>query len=76
MQHAVITEPQPEAVFQRLDVNVRGLKLDSVRDDLVDEADDRGLAGKVAQPLSVFLHRFRGVPDRWRAPARSSDKDG
>ncbi len=40
-QHAVDAEPHRHAVLERLDVNVRGVVLDRLRQQRVDEPDDR-----------------------------------
>jgi hypothetical protein len=63
VQHTVVAVAQPKPGLERLDVNVAGLGLDGAGDDLVDQPDDRGVAGQVAQPLGVFLDRGGGALD-------------
>ena len=50
---AAVAHPQP--VFERFDMDVRGLGLHRPGEDLVDQADHRRLARHVLQPLGIVL---------------------
>ena len=62
MQHAVIAVAHPQAVGERLKVDVGGVGFDRARDHLVDEANDRRLAGEVLEAFGVLLGRL-GIGD-------------
>src|SRR5262245_65778644 len=55
MQHAVDAVSDLELVLEWLDVDVGGALLHGPVDDEVDHADDRRLAGQVAQVVDVLL---------------------
>src|SRR5262249_54181979 len=55
VQHAVDAVADLELVLERLDVDVGGTLLDGPVDDEVDHADDRRLAGQIAQVIDVLL---------------------
>ena len=63
VQHAVIAIAYPEPVRKRLEMDVRGVRFDRPRDQLIDEPDDRRLAGEVLEPLRVLFRRL-GVGDQ------------
>ena len=52
-QHAIHAEADAELLLERLDVNVAGALLHGVGDHGVHQADDRRLAGHVAQVFQV-----------------------
>ena len=61
LQHAVNAVADAELVLERLEVDVRGPQLDRVPQDLVDEADDRGVLGRAVQVgvlLAVLIHHL------------------
>ena len=62
VQHAVIAIAYPQPVRKRLEMNVRGVRLDRPRDQLIDEPDDRRLTGEVLEPLRILFRRL-GVGD-------------
>ena len=62
VQHAVIAIAYPQPVRKRLEMDVRGVRFDRPRDQLIDEPDDRRLTRKVFQPLRIFFGRL-GVSD-------------
>ena len=59
VQHAIDAVPDAQRVLERLEVNVRRLGAKRVLDDEVDEADDRGLKGHVAQVADVLVSLAR-----------------
>ena len=62
MQHAVIAIAYPQPIRKRLEMNVRGMRLDRPCDQLIDEPDDRRLARKILEPLRILFRRL-GVSD-------------
>ena len=52
-QHAVDAVADAQLGLGRLEVDVGGAHLDRPRDHRVDQADDRRLAGQVAQPFEI-----------------------
>ena len=54
MQHPVDAVTHPEPVLERLDVDVRSPRLHRPADQQIHQADDRRLAGEVAQALDVL----------------------
>ena len=54
-QETVDPVAHEQRIDRRLDVDVGRARVDGARDDAVDEADDRRLAGAVPQPLQVML---------------------
>ncbi len=61
VENAVIAIADAQLVFEGIDVNIRSPALDGLRDQLVDEADQRRFAGQVAETLGVILDRGRGT---------------
>jgi hypothetical protein len=55
VQHAVIAVAHAQAVFEGFDMDVAGVGFDGAADDLVDQADDGGLAGEIFQSLGILL---------------------
>ncbi len=62
MQHAIIAIAHPQPILERLDVNVRGMRLDGAGNQLVDQPDHRRFAGEVLEPLGILLGRL-GIDD-------------
>jgi hypothetical protein len=55
MQHAVVAIANPELIFGRVDMDIGGMSFDCMRDQLIDEANDWGLARHVLEPFGVIL---------------------
>ena len=90
-QHAVDAEAHHQAVFERLDVDVRGVFLHRLREHRVDETDDGrvvfaleqvGLFGQVlreVREVGGFLHACRRPPwrrCRLRRPGAAASRSG
>jgi hypothetical protein len=58
VEHAVDAEPHAEALLVRLEMDVRGVLLDRIRHDDVDELDDGGVLGGRLEALNVDVLGF------------------
>jgi hypothetical protein len=54
-QHAVNSVPQVDALAKRLDMNIAGSVFDRLPNDQVDEANDRRLFSRLAQPIQSWI---------------------
>ena len=81
-QHAVDAIAYAQVLFERLDVDVRGPRLDRPRDQPVDDPHHRRLARQIAQPLDVILGAefalivdlLNGLPGRPAAPEQALER--
>ena len=55
VEHAIEAVAHAQTVFEGLDVDVARLRLDRAPDQLVDEADDRRVAGDIPETLGIVL---------------------
>ena len=58
LQHTVNAVTDAKFVLERLEMNVRSMRLDRPCDQLIDEPDDRRLARKVLEPLRILFRRL------------------
>jgi hypothetical protein len=67
LQHAVDAVPDAQFVLERFEVDVGGAQLDRILQDLVDEADDRGVLGGIVE---VVVLDDPSSSTTWRGPPR------
>ncbi len=64
LQHAVDAVAQAQLAIHRLDMDVRGARLDGAGDEQIDQPYDRRLAGAVPELLDVLAGALVGPPAR------------
>jgi len=72
VQHPVITVAHPEAGFEGVDMDIGGPRFHGLRDQLIDQPDQRCLARQILEPFRIVLSARCGQPDIVQACTRLS----